>query len=238
MHGELEIVYQDEDLLVVNKPHGLLVHRTSIAKDADTSVLKILRKQLDIRTFTVHRIDRKTSGALIIALNKKTQESLGQQFREGTVKKEYHAIVRGFTDLAGEIDYAIKDYNGVLKEAYTCYKTLKYFELDLPFGQHQTSRYSLVELHPTTGRYHQLRMHMAHIFHPIIGDRPHGCNKQNKLFKEHFKMMDMMLHALNLEFYHPIKNQRIKVDVDYSQNFKKILTKLTSENIHKQILKP
>lgn len=228
---ELKIIFEDEWFVAIDKPHGLLVHKTNIAKDAKTSVLKILRKQLDKSIFTIHRIDRKTSGVLLMALNKSVQSALAKQFIEGKISKKYLAIVRGFTEEDGTIDYAIKDYSGKIKEAVTDYKTIKRFELPLSFGKHPTSRYSLVALHPKTGRYHQLRMHMAHIFHPIIGDRPHGCNKQNKLFKEEFDLMDMMLHAAELSFHHPETNKRIILKADYSKSFNRILTTLKQQSI-------
>lgn len=232
MIEKLEIIFQDDNLIAINKPHGLLVHKTNIALDANTSVLKILRKQLGKPIFTIHRIDRKTSGVLLLAFDKKAQSELSKQFMDGTVQKTYHAIVRGFTQDAQKIDYAIKDYNGVTKDAITHYKTLEQFEISLPFGKHDSSRYSLIELKPSTGRYHQLRMHMAHIFHPIIGDRPHGCNKQNKLFKEKFDLMDMMLHAQTLSFTHPYSGDQISVQAKPSESFSRILSTLKSQNIN------
>jgi len=222
MHDSLEILFHENDVIAVNKPHGLLVHRTSMAKDAKTSVLQILRAQLASPIHTIHRLDRKTSGILLVALSKEQQSYLSEQFRERKVRKVYHAIVRGFTEDVGSIDYAIKNDRDQLKDAVTHYKTLERFEIEVPLGKHQTSRYSLVELYPQTGRYHQLRMHMAHIFHPIIGDRPHGCNKQNRMFKTRFKMEKMMLHATSIEFSLP-KLGPIYIEADKSGEFKRVL---------------
>lgn len=198
MHSSLEIIYQDDNVLVVNKPHGLLMHRSKMARDATTSVLKILRAQTGLYLYAVHRLDRKTSGVLVIALNPETQSFLNEQFRDRKVSKCYQAIVRGYTDPEGTIDYAIKNDRGVIKDAITHYKTIQHYECPWPSGNHFSSRYSLLELYPETGRYHQLRMHMAHIFHPILGDRPHGCNKQNRLWKELHGMNTMLLHAARL----------------------------------------
>jgi len=228
---ELEVTYQDDFLIAINKPHGLLVHKTNLAMDADNSVLKVLRAQLNKPIFTIHRLDRKTSGVLLIALDKKVQRELSKQFMERSVHKTYLALVRGFTSAHGTIDYAVKDLKGKIKDATTHYKTLKKYELDLPFGKHLTSRYSLVELKPETGRYHQLRMHMAHIFHPIVGDRPHGCNKQNRLFKERFDLMEMMLHAKDIEFFHPALNRRMQVCAPLSDTFNRMLNTFEKENI-------
>ena len=174
------------------------MHRSKIARDATTSVLKILRAQTGLHLYTVHRLDRKTSGLVVIALNPETQSFLNEQFRERKVSKCYQAIVRGYTELEGTIDYAIKNDKGVLKDAITSYKTLQHYDCPWPSERHPSSRYSLVELYPETGRYHQLRMHMAHIYHPIIGDRPHGCNKQNRLWKELHQMNTMLLHAARI----------------------------------------
>lgn len=198
MRNALEIIYQDENVLVVNKPNGLLMHRSKIAQDASTSVLKILRAQTGLHLYTVHRLDRKTSGLLIIALKPETQSFLNEQFRERKVSKCYRAIVRGYTESEGIIDYAIKNDKGIVKDAITLYRTVDRYDCPWPSGSHSSSRYSLVELYPETGRYHQLRMHMAHIFHPIIGDRPHGCNKQNRLWKELHGINTMLLHAIRL----------------------------------------
>ena len=107
-------------------------------------------------------------------------------------------ILRGYTEDAGTIDYPLRREDGKLQDAVTHYKTICRTEIDLPFGAHSTSRYSLVEAKPETGRMHQLRKHFAHIFHPIIADRAHGCNKQNKLFKEKWEMDTMLLHASSL----------------------------------------
>lgn len=149
-----------------------------------------------------------------------------QQFAEGLVKKKYHAIVRGFTEDSMEIDYPLKRDDGVVQEAFTALKTLRKTEVPLQIGKHPTSRFSLVELTPSTGRMHQLRKHMAHIFHPIIADRPHGCNKQNKYFKEQLDMDTMLLHAIELEFNHPVTQKPIHIEADYQPEFKRMLKTL------------
>jgi tRNA pseudouridine65 synthase len=200
----LEILFENETLIAINKPHGLLVHKTSIAADVKTFAVQQLRDQIGQRVYPAHRLDRKTAGVLLFAKNKSEDYKLQKLFRERKVEKNYKAIVRGYTDAEGLIDYALKEKEGDrLKEAVTAYTLIKRFEIDIPSAGFPSSRYSLVDLKPRTGRYHQLRKHMAHIFHPIIGDRPHGCNKQNKLWKENFNMMTMLLHASHLVFDHP-----------------------------------
>lgn len=203
----LEIVHQDADLVLINKPHGLLVHQSPIARDAEEFALQLLRNQLGQNVWPAHRLDRKTSGLLLFALNAETNQQLQALFRENKITKKYLAIVRGFAPDEGEIDYPLLKENGVLQDAFTAFKTLQRAELPIAFGKHPSSRYSLVEASPQTGRMHQLRKHFAHINHPIIGDRPHGCNKQNKFFKTNWQMDTMLLHASSLSFAHPINKQ-------------------------------
>jgi tRNA pseudouridine65 synthase len=215
----LSIIYQDEHLVAINKPHGLLVHRSPIAAETDVFAVQLLRDQLGQRVYPVHRLDRKTAGVLLFALSEEINSLMQQQFQEGKVAKTYHAIVRGFTPGQGEIDYPLKREDGTVQNAFTAFKTLQRTEVPFAIGKHPTSRYSLVELTPTTGRMHQLRKHMAHIFHPIIGDRPHGCNKQNRYFKEELGMMSMMLHATSIQFTHPLSSESLLVESTYQQEF-------------------
>lgn len=217
------IIYQDEYLVAINKPHGLLVHRSKIAMDVEVFALQLLRDQLGRAVYPVHRIDRKTSGILLFAFSKEVEKLMQAQFYNNEVDKRYLALLRGFTDEDGKIDYALKKENGTPQNALTFYKTLAKTEIDLPFGGHNTSRYSLVEANPQTGRMHQLRKHFSHIFHPIIGDRTHGCNKQNKLFKEHWGLDTMFLHASHLRFIHPVTKLDIYISAPLQQEYLKVL---------------
>jgi tRNA pseudouridine65 synthase len=220
---QLEIIYQDNDLIAINKPHGLLVHRSPIANDATEFALQMLRDQLDRKVFPAHRLDRKTGGVLLFALSKDAEKLMQRQFQENQVDKKYLAIVRGYTDDTGEIDYPLRKENGTLQEAFTKYKTIARAELDIPFGSHPTSRYSLVEANPETGRMHQLRKHFSHIFHPIIGDRTHGCNKQNKLFKERWELDTMLLHASQLTFDHPVTKMPVQIEAPLHAEFLRVM---------------
>ena len=220
----LDILYQDEHLVAINKPHGLLVHRSKIAMDAEEFALQLLRDQINHWVNPVHRLDRKTGGVLLFALNKEIEIQMHQLFSENQVSKKYLAIVRGHTPESEEIDYPLRKENGTLQEAFTAYRTLKKGEIDLALGAHPTSRYSLVEATPQTGRMHQLRKHFAHINHPIIGDRPHGCNKQNKLFKDTYGMMTMLLHASEISFKHPVTNENITVNARLQDEFLRVMS--------------
>ena len=219
----LEILYQDDFLVAINKPNGLLVHRSPIATNTNVFAVQVLRDQIGAKVSPVHRLDRKTSGILLFGLNPESTALLQNQFKERKVYKTYHAIVRGYTDAEGTIDYALTNDKGKTQEAVTRYKTLKQTEVPVPFGKHDTSRYSLVEIYPETGRMHQIRKHFAHILHPIIGDRPHGCNKQNKLFLEKWQLTEMLLHAIKVEFQHPVNDQKIQLQANYQNEFQRML---------------
>jgi len=219
----LEILYEDEHLVAINKPHGLLVHRTRIATETDEFALQMLRDQLQKHVYPNHRIDRKTGGVLLFALNEEVHRAMQQKFAEKEIQKKYIAIVRGFTEDKGTIDYPLKRENGTTQEAITHYVTLDRAELDIPLGAHHTSRYSLIEVSPITGRQHQIRRHLAHIHHPIICDRPHGCNKQHRLFLEKFGLMTMMLHARELHFTHPVTNTQVSIHADLQDEFKRMI---------------
>lgn len=218
--------------MAINKPHGLLVHRSRIAAEADIFALQLLRDQINQRVYPVHRLDRKTSGVLLFGLNQPSLSAMQSLFANQEADKMYHAIVRGFFPENMVVDHPLTNDSGKTQEAITHFKLLKTSELPLPFGKHSTSRYSLIEAKPKTGRMHQIRKHCNHLRHPIIGDRPHGCNKQNKLFKEKWNMTTMMLHAKELAFNHPKTGQPITLKAEPHSEFKRMLDELRLQNIH------
>lgn len=219
----LDIVYQDDHLIAINKPHGLLVHRSSIANDAKEFALQLLRDQIARWVSPVHRLDRKTGGLLLFAFEKDVEIAMHKQFQEGLVSKKYIAVVRGYAPDQLDIDYPLMKENGTMQDAFTSFVTVKRAELDIPLGNHPTSRYSLVEASPTTGRMHQLRKHFAHIFHPIIGDRKHGCNKQNRFFKQEWEMTTMLLHASELKFNHPVTGAEVLLKAPLQEEFIRVM---------------
>jgi len=228
----LEIIYEDEHLIAINKPHGLLVHQSSIARDATEFALQMLRDQVGKHVSPVHRLDRKTSGILLFALNKEVEVAMHQQFMNGQTEKKYLAVLRGFAPDALDIDYPLAKENGTLQDAFTTFKTLERAEVDVAFGKHATSRYSLVEATPKTGRMHQLRKHFSHILHPIIGDRTHGCNKQNKFFLEQWNMSTMLLHASELVFKHPFSSKEIHLRAELHEEFKRVMEIMNMTYLH------
>lgn len=222
----LEVLYEDEQIVAIHKPNGLLVHRSKIADDADVFAVQLLRDQIGTHVYPAHRLDRKTSGVLLFAKNATMNTALQAQFMQQEVAKVYVAIVRGYTDDFGTIDYALTRDDGKVQDAVTHYRTISRSELEFPSGKFATSRYSLVEVTPETGRMHQIRKHFAHIFHPIIGDRPHGCNKQNKLFLEKFQMKEMLLHATRITFTHPELNEKRTIESAIQGEFSRMVDRL------------
>lgn len=229
----LDILYRDEYLIAINKPHGLLVHRSSIANDASEFALQLLRDQIGQPVYPAHRLDRKTGGILLFSLDKETDKKTQPLFQDKKMDKRYLAVLRGYCPEEGIIDYPLLKENGTAQDAITHYKRLATAEIDVPQGKFPTSRYSLVEANPETGRMHQLRRHFAHIMYPIIGDRPHGCNKQNKLWKEKFEMDTMLLHASALTFIHPWTEEKIEIKADLNSEFKRVLEILELQTVAK-----
>lgn len=213
------ILYEDDDLIAVHKPTGIFVHRSNLDPSAKIFMVQEVRNLIGSRVYPVHRLDRKTSGLLLMAKSQQVQAIMNKKFKDRHVIKKYLAIVRGYTADQFRIDYPIMSDKGKMQDAVTFCTTLQKVEIPISSGKFETSRYSLVEAHPLTGRMHQIRRHLSHIFHPIIGDRPHGCNKQNRFFLQNFELNDMMLHAATLEFDHPISSKEIKINAPVQDEF-------------------
>jgi tRNA pseudouridine65 synthase len=218
----LQILYRDEHLIAINKPSGLLVHKSFYSGEADTYAIQELKKQIGQKVYPVHRLDRKTSGVLLFTLDKEMLKTMSDVFAARAVEKKYIAILRGWAKKEETIDYDLINENEVKQNAVTRYRRLQTSEIDLPFLKHQTSRYCLVEATPETGRFHQLRKHFKHILHPILGCRKHGCNKQNKLWLQTFGINKMTLHAHQLIFNHPNSGEKIIINAAIDDEFKKV----------------
>lgn len=238
----LELIYQDEYLVAINKPSGLLVHRSLIDKHETQFAVQLLRDQIGQKVYPAHRLDRPTSGVLLFALDSATARAIGEQFTQGQIQKTYLALVRGYTAAEGIIDYALKEeldeiadaqaeLNKPAQPALTHYRTLEQFELPFASGKHATSRYSLAELQPKTGRKHQLRRHLKHIFHPIVGDTTHGDGKQNQLFREHFGCERLLLHAQTLKVQHPKTAAVLVLQAELPSDFSKVLALVSSASL-------
>ncbi|OQX60265.1 MAG: tRNA pseudouridine(65) synthase TruC [Helicobacteraceae bacterium 4484_230] len=233
----LEILYQDEYIVIINKPSGLLVHRSMIDRHETEFALQMVRDQIGRFVYPVHRLDKPTSGVLVFALSKNTARLMTEIFIDKQVQKEYLAVVRGHTDKYGIIDYPLKeqfdkmtdakaDKNKEAQSAVTEYTKLATVELPYPVSRYPTARYSLLKLIPKTGRKHQIRRHMKHILHPIVGDTTHGRTEHNRLFREKFNCHRLLLSAVRLSFTHPLNKQPLSITAPLDDTFGQIIDKL------------
>lgn len=174
--------------------------------------MQMLRNQIGQWVYPIHRLDRPTSGVLVFGLSSGSARSLAQEFEQRKVVKRYRAVVRGYTEESGVIDYPLQEEKWTEPQpAVTAYRKLAQVELPHPVGRYQTARYSLLEIQPQTGRMHQIRKHMKHIFHPIVGDTTHGDGKHNQLFRDRFDINRLLLVATELEFQHPYTQQKLTI---------------------------
>ena len=215
----LDLLYRDEHLAIVNKPPGWLVHRTPLDKGETRFVLQTLRDQIGQHVWPVHRLDKGTSGVLVFALSAEVARTLGQAFESGEgLHKEYRAIVRGWPLAEGLIDHPLKRMpddmrteREEIQPAQTRYATLHRGELPIEQGLFPSLRWAEVQLQPLTGRRHQLRRHMKHIAHPIIGDATHGKGPLNRAVAAHIGVTRLWLHAQHLTLTHPIAGHELRV---------------------------
>lgn len=225
---KLQILYQDQNYLAINKSAGLLVHRTKLDRLATEFAVQTLQDQINQKVYPCHRLDRATSGVLLFALNQEAAAFASQQFSERKVLKTYHAIVRGWIDDSGSIDYDLRseDRPDRTQSALTEYNCLCRSEIPLPIGRYQQARFSLVELRPKTGRKHQLRRHMAHLRHPILGDTRHGDGAQNKFIREHYNCHQLLLRAVKLQLSHPNSRAELTILANYTGTFQRLAESL------------
>jgi tRNA pseudouridine65 synthase len=232
---QLKILYQDQHLVAINKPSGLLVHKSLIDIHEIYYAMKILRDQLGQWVYPIHRLDKPTSGVLLFALSKESARLMSEQFKIHIIQKTYIAVVRGYVESFGIIEHPlsvkldkIADKKSVIKEhqdAITHYKKLDSIEIPFCVGKYEKTRYSLVELAPKTGRKHQLRRHMKHISHHILGDTKYGRGEHNKFIRKEFNVHRLLLHALSLEFIHPYTEKKIMIRADVDSVFQHLLDK-------------
>ena len=218
----MEILYRDDYLAAVNKPPGLLVHRTGLDAGETRFALQLLRDQLGQPVWPVHRLDKGTSGVLLFALDAQTASVLGRRFESGEgLRKTYRAVVRGWPADEGMIDHPLKRMPDDMRtereevqDAVTGFRTLERYELPLPQGGFTSTRCALLKLLPLTGRRHQLRRHCKHIAHPIIGDATHGKGPLNRALAAFLGEQRLWLHAAQLEMVHPVTGQAFELQAD------------------------
>lgn len=210
----LSIIYRDESIVAINKPSGLLVHRSGLATDRVTC-MTLLRDELECWVYPIHRLDRGASGALLFALDSKTAAVLAASFAARTARKQYLAVVRGWAPENVEVDYALDDEENPASErveARTIIRRRDAVELPFAVGRYATARYSLVTAEPLSGRRHQIRRHLAHLRHPIIGDAVHGDGRHNRFFREELGIGRLLLHGARLEIMHPYEQRSLRLE--------------------------
>ncbi len=275
----LNILYQDEYMVAVDKPAGLFVHRSYMDKDEIYFALQLVRDQVGQYVYPVHRLDRPTSGVLLFALTKevatklseafankssqaqftsdteitgkvqdntRTSKAVQQEHAEGltidknidgsdlAMVKTYYALARGHLAIPADlIDHPLKEKLDKLgdknvsrdkpaQSAQSYYQVKQQTSLPIKVGKFDSVRYSLIRVRPITGRRHQIRRHLAHLRHPIIGDINYGDNKQNPFFIEYFGFKRLMLIAKSLEFNHPVSNERIKISAPFDEQWQQV----------------
>ena len=233
----LPVLYLDKQLVAVNKPTGLLVHRSNIDRHENENAMKIVRDQLGQWVYPFHRLDKSTSGVMLFALDSETARSMTEAFTGGEISKSYLAVVRGFTSEAERIDHPLKERRDKMtdqradkdkpgQEAVTEYRRLAVVELPHPVGRYSTARYSLITVFPVTGRSHQIRRHLKHIFHPVLGDTTYGDGKQNDFFRRQFDCRRLLLHACKVQFIHPTTGALLHIRAPLDHAFGAVLEEL------------
>ena len=231
---ELKIIYRDEHLVAIDKPAGLLVHRSPIDRHETRFALQMLRDQVGQHVYPVHRLDKPTSGVLLFALSREVARAVSEQFQQHRVHKEYIAVVRGYAPESGLIDHALQDKpdkfadrdrtrERPVQEAVTRYRRLATAEIPIAVDRYPQTRYSLVLLQPQTGRKHQLRRHMKHIGHPMIGDAKHGKGVHNRFFQQQYNCHRLLLACTTLALSHPATADTLVLQAELDDSFKSVL---------------
>ncbi len=220
----IPVLYADARLAVVAKPAGLMVHGSALARGEDDFLADRLRAQFGRPVFLVHRLDRATSGCLLLAFDRDAASALGKALMAGEVEKQYLAVCRGWPDACFSIDHPLDGGPGkpLKKPALTHFERLATCELDLPSAAFPTSRYALLRATLQTGRFRQIRRHLKHASHHLIGDTSHGDGRHNR----HFRMLGihrMLLHASRLVFPHPVDGRRLAVHAPPEGEFARAL---------------
>ena len=241
----LPILFRDERLVAVHKPSGLLVHRTALDPHAERFAVQLLRRQLSRRVHPVHRLDKGASGALLFALDKQAAAALGDALRAHALQRTYLAVVRGRIAEAGTIDHPLelrrdpaerlpdaRQREGAAhaqppsQHALTRYAPLATAELPQRVDRYPTSRYSLLRLEPLSGRRHQLRRHLAHASHPIVGDTTYGNGRHNRLFRALFASERLLLACVELRLVHPVTGERLVIMAPLAAEFAAVVDAL------------
>ncbi|WP_232207683.1 pseudouridine synthase [Pseudoxanthomonas sp. J35] len=217
---QLPVLYEDAWLAVVDKPAGLMVHGSVLAADETDFAADRLRAQFGRPIFLVHRLDRATSGCLLLAFDRDSASALGKAVMAQQLDKRYLAVCRGWPEAAFTIDRPLDGGPGKpqKKPAVTRFRRLATGELPVPSAGFPTSRYALLECEPVTGRFRQIRRHLKHASHHLVGDTSHGDGRHNRQFRMR-GVHRMLLHAWRLGLPHPHTGARMEVEAPVSGEF-------------------
>jgi tRNA pseudouridine65 synthase len=224
-HVAMDVIYLDEHLAVVDKPAGLMAHDSALARGESDFAADRLRERLGRRIHLIHRLDRATSGCLLVAFERDVASELGKQFMSRAVRKRYLAVCRGWpAAMAFEVDHALDGGPGKpeKKPAITRFRRLACGELAQPSAGFDTSRYALLECEPETGRFRQIRRHLKHVSHHLIGDTSHGDGRRNLQFRT-LGVHRMLLHAWKLHFRHPVVDRELEVTAPLDASWQRAL---------------
>jgi tRNA pseudouridine65 synthase len=221
---DIPILYNDDALAVVNKPAGLMAHASPMARGEDDFLVDRLREQFAKPVHLIHRLDRATSGCLLVAFDRDIAAALGRVFMSREVRKDYLAVCRGWPEENLLVDYPLDGGPGKpeKKPAVTDFMRLATAEIAMPSAQHPTSRYALLRCSPQTGRYRQIRRHLKHLSHHLIGDSSHGDGRHNRSFRM-VGVHRMLLHAWRLEFAHPVDGRSVETIAPWDAEWEKAL---------------
>lgn len=224
----MKILHLDPDLVAVDKPPGLLVHPSALDAHETVTALGLLQAQLGQPLWPLHRLDKATSGVLLFARHREAASHWGRMFEAGQIRKRYLALVRGWPDAQGAIDYPLArdpelpSAGQARLEAVTHYERLATF--DWPFrvdDRHPTSRYALVSVEPLTGRRHQIRRHFKHIGHPLVGDTTHGKGAHNRAVAQWLGISRLWLHAWRVQA--PVAQDHLEIEAGPGRDWQPLL---------------
>lgn len=236
----LDILYRDDALIAIHKPAGLLVHRSNLDRQETRFAVQMLRDQIGQRVYPAHRLDKGTSGVLLFALDAETARAVGQQFTADQVRKDYLAVVRGWPAESGVIDHPLRreadDYDDRPKPtigaattalpAITRFQRMATVEIDAAVDRYPCARYALLHLMPDSGRRHQLRRHLKHIAHPIIGDATWGKGVHNRFFQQRFNCHRLLLACTRLSLRHPANGMGLDIQAPLAEDFAALLRQI------------
>jgi len=242
----VHIIYQDQELVAIDKPPKRLVHRSYLARH-ERSIMEDLRDQLGEWVYPVHRLDRPTSGVLLFARSSEVARVVSESFQRHEVSKRYVALVRGWAHEPFTVDRPLKEPHDKLgdtlsdperpaQEAKSSFEPLARLELPVSFGRFPTARYSLIEARPHTGRRHQLRRHLHGATHPIIGDTSYGRTEHNRYFRERWRCDRLLLASVELSLSHPSSGERLSLRAPLSGDFERLVRALWATRSEQEAL--